>query len=132
MDMRTVQVPGEVLEQMLAASKASAPTRPKPIQARVLKDMIEAVRRPNPFGIGDLVEQVEAFQAYNMPVVGKTIGVVTGLVAELSPEARRAIADDNICNPRVDILVLVGTSNDRWLEVACESWRFKRYEGEVE
>lgn len=45
-------------------SQTIAPPNPLDIQARILRDLLPEMQRPNPFQVGDLVEQIEHLTAY--------------------------------------------------------------------
>jgi len=128
--MRAEFIDMDALKQIMAA-QAPQPSAPKdkPIQARVLLDMLPLIHRINPFEPGNLVEQVKSRAAYNYP--DDTVFLVTHVFQpEVSVQAR---AHNN--TPREDMLVAVISpcgSSGHWHEWAVESWRFERYAGPIE
>lgn len=111
-----------IVEEILGAQKRAEPPKTKDVQARILTDLLSCVLRPNPFQVGDLVEQVPAFERYGHPRDGE-LAIVTDIGPQDKPES-----DDTI--PRFDMRILVN-SRDTWVEFAVESWRFRKYEGPI-
>lgn len=110
-------------------SKRSSVVRPKDVQARVILDMLSVVHRPNPFKVGDLVEQVPEFSRYVTPD-RDGLALVTAVLPEQS--IRESKGDGSPCS-RDDIVVLVraGRNSEEWVEYPVESWRFRLYLGDV-
>lgn len=96
------------------------PSRPLPIQARVLKDVLAERQKPNPFAVGDLVQQRKEFYRYTIDFgIVSRIGAVAG---------EQRSGGDSI--EQTDIVVLV-ESRGQWVEFPVESWRFEKYTGEI-
>lgn len=113
----------EILAKVLAdgireASERSNSAQPKDVQARVLLDMLPAVTRPNPFKVGDLVEQTEAYARYK-----SGLAIVSAIGPENDTEQDGSVA-------RMDMRVLTFVNNT-WVEFPVESWRFHKYEGPI-
>lgn len=99
-----------------------SPVRPKPIQARVLLDILPDVLAINPYKVGDLVEQRPNTIMYNWPADGH-LAIVTHLITDAPRNGKRFERDD---------MVILCNVDDKWLEFSVESWRFRKYEGAVE
>ena len=100
------------------------PLKTRPMQARILLDMLGEIRRPNPFKAGDLVEQIKAYDAYRYPEQGK-LGMVTANFTQ------GEFKSNTKHNQREDMAILCEV-DDRWVEFTVESWRFQKYKGPVE
>lgn len=103
--------------------KPKATKRSKPLQARVLRDMLPDVNAKNPFQVGDLVEQKPNSGMYNWPEDGE-IAIVTSLLNAPPKAGNKRFERDDI--------VIMCNVEDKWVEFSVESWRFRKYEGNVE
>lgn len=103
--------------------------RPLEIQARNCRDMLEEVMRPCPFRSGDLVVQRKNAMRYRWPSSDEV--AIVSHVAQPGEKLRDNHSQDNTFT-RQDMLILCLASDDTWVEYAVESWRFDRYEGEVD
>lgn len=102
--------------------------RPLPMQARNLKDILSEAQRKNPFKERDLVVQRRNARRYKWPSEEEV-----AIVSYVPPEGgtvRTSSADATYNREDMVILCLVGDGT--WIEFAVESWRFDRYEGEVD
>lgn len=100
------------------------PSQPLDIQARVLRELLPELQRPNPFQVGDLVEQSEHLSAYTWPRRGQ-LAVVVEL---LERGTQRTDRDDRY--ERCDMVIAV-SANGPFVTFAVESFRFRPYTGEV-
>ena len=132
MSRMEIPMPPELAAKLLGAIANGVDqdksSKPLPIQARVLKDMFDEVRRPCPFAPGDLVQQIPEYTRYRFPIDGD-LGLVmeTGTFEE-GPEGGDAVAKN-------DMRILVAVSSPRgaeWAQFDVESWRFKKYEGAID
>jgi hypothetical protein len=100
-----------------------------PIQARKLLDVLPCVLRSNPFQVGDLVQQIKGLAAYKYPGDGE-IAIITGIM----PPKRGPGEDNNHLREDIIALCLCRSTSGRsdWVEFSFESWRFEKYEGEIE
>jgi len=115
-------------------SGESPPKRDKALQARVLKDMQDAVTRKNPFVVGDLVEQIPAYNSYRFPDAGYLALVVDVFEPlNIQQRVRRGRSEGPTAREDMVILCAVGDGEtERWVEFSVESWRFQAYTGPVE
>ena len=104
-----------------AHDRAEKP-KAKDVQARVLIDLLAVVTQPNPFKVGDMVEQIPAFQRYTFPSDGK-LAIVSGIGLEPDKESDGSVT-------RTDMRILL-QADATWVEFTVESWRFQKYEGSV-
>lgn len=111
--------------------KSSRTSRPRAMQARVLRDLLPEVQAKNPFEVGDLVEVIPAYSTYRWPVEGD-LAIVSHVLTEADRAKARGIKN---AHSREDIVVLClvhDEGEERWIEFCVESWRFRKYEGDVE
>lgn len=133
MSMEGFAVPPEMVKRIVRemareANSQATPPKPKPIQARVLKDMLFEVSRACPFKPGDLVEQVPAYSRYKWPADD-----CLALVTDVGPFHVEADVGDPVDQSDMRILVSSDTPDGRaWAQFNVESWRFRKYEGEIE
>lgn len=104
-----------------------APKQPLSIQARNLKDMLTERERPNPFRIGDLIVQRKNASRYKWPEPGVELAMVTDVA---DPGSFFSSRSDHTHSAE-DLIVLCLVEG-QWVEFSVESWRFDRYEGEVD
>lgn len=102
------------------------PKRPLPLQARILKDVLPDLQRPNPFKVGDLVQQQRGQRCYKWPDED-ALAMVTEVYDPLPPNQR---GKGNRC-AREDMIIVCNVDGT-WVEFAVESWRFDAYQGPVE
>lgn len=100
------------------------------MQARVLKDILPELQRPNPFKVGDLVVQRKAHKSYQYPR-DRDLAIVSHVVDDPLAGTPRASRPDRVTNEREDIVILC-FAKSQWVEFAVESWRFDLYDGPVE
>jgi hypothetical protein len=109
----------------IKSNKDEAPARPLDVQARILTDLLPEVQRPNPFQVGDIVQQRRAYTRYKYP--GNNLSMVTEVLAQKT----RVAGGDGLPCERDDIVILTLVDDDTWVEYAVESWRFEKYEGDI-
>ncbi len=105
----------------------ASPRQPLPIQARNLKDMLTEKQRLNPFQVGDLVVQRKNASRYRWPEPGTEVAMVTEVADPYSFFPSKMDTTHN----REDLIVMC-LAEGQWVEFGVESWRFDRYEGEVD
>lgn len=98
----------------------------KDMQARVLTDMLEVINAPCPFKVGDIVQQAREFRRYRYP--GTKLALVTDVFETKLESENKNGEGSPVC--RNDMKVLV-QARKTWIEFNVESWRFKKYEGEI-
>jgi hypothetical protein len=123
--MEKVMLSAADLQRIFDRNHGKPPSPPSlPMQARVLRDLLPAVQRANPFQIGDLVEQIPEFAVYSEPAAGK-LAIVSALIDQDLARGKTLQWD------RDDIVLLMEIVG-KWGECTVESWRFRKYEGPVE
>ncbi|HET6346653.1 MAG TPA: hypothetical protein VFH51_17095 [Myxococcota bacterium] len=102
------------------------------IRARVLKEMLPAVLRKNPFKAGDIVQVNPACRITDHPRPG-ALCLVTEVFEQ---DAVERVQDHSCKTPREDMLILLSLPTpegaEAWVELAAESWRYTAYTGPVE
>jgi hypothetical protein len=123
--MEKVMLSAADLQRLFDRNHGKPPSPPSlAMQARVLRDLLPAVQRTNPFQIGDLVEQIPEFSVYSEPSAGK-LAIVSALINQEPSRSKTSQWD------RDDIVLLMEIAG-KWGECTVESWRFRKYEGAVE
>lgn len=119
----------ELMERFAAdAAVKRAPGKPLSMQARIVKDMREVVERECPFQVGDLVQQVREYSRYRHPSPDDELAMVTAVGDFGSdPEKGDAVSKNDM---RI-LLLATGSERSEWVQFDVESWRFKKYEGEI-
>ena len=109
---------------MMAAidDRAVAPAQTLDVQARVLRDILQDVLRPNSFQVGDLIVQRRDLARYNWPSTAQ-------LAIVASVDVKQPVVEDSTAT-RDDIIILV-LANGEWVLFAVESFRFEKYEGPI-
>lgn len=97
---------------------------PLEIQARVLRDLLPEIRRPNPFSVGDLVQQIDHLSRYKWPTAD-----ALAIVASLDVKQGSASSDEAVSHDDMVIAVVVPGGEIARFQV--ESFRFRLYTGEV-
>jgi len=126
-DKKSVQE--DIIRRMVAnmAESSDEPKKlPLGIQARNLLDIRKEMLRSNPFNPGDLVTQRFNAARYRWPTPKTEVALVTqvGAAGEFGERSDHTYGREDMI-----ILCLV---DGTWVEYSVESWRFDRYDGDIE
>jgi len=116
----------DIIRHMVARLKGeeSSSKQPLSIQARNLLDIREERLRFNPFKPGDLVMQRRNVARYRYPEPETEVAIVTNVGANFPDKSDDTYSESD--------MVVMCLASGQWVEFVVESWRFDRYDGEVD